>query len=291
VTVKRRWARAARCLREPLLHFLLLGVLLFVVHAWVAPADKAGQRIVVGSALVDELARQYRSVWMRPPTAQELDGLVEAWVRDEILYREGLALGLDRDDAVIKRRVRQKLEVIAEEQLARSAPGEAELAAYLADNSARFARPAVVSFEQIMFDASASPSQIERAVAAAHVALARGAASDTLGQRTILPPVQAQVPLDQVARDFGRDFAERLSQLPLGEWAGPIPSGLGVHLVRLSARSPAAVPPLEAVRSQVAREWENAQRERSRAENYRQLRAGYEVVRESPQAVTAASKP
>jgi parvulin-like peptidyl-prolyl isomerase len=283
-------ARAGRWLREPLLHFLLLGALLFVVYAWVAPSDRGGQRIVVNRALIEALTRQYSTTWMRPPTEQELDSLVETYVRDEILYREGLALGLDRDDAVIKRRVRQKLEVMAEEQLARTAPSDAELSAYLAKNATRFSQPAVLSFEQIMLDDSGGAAQLEKAAADARVAMTRGAAAETLGLRTMLPESQKQVSLDLVARDFGKEFAEQLTKIPLDEWAGPITSGLGVHLVRVTERMPAIAPPLEAVRQQVASEWENAQRERSRDENYRQLRSRYEVVIE-PKSAEVAVQP
>jgi hypothetical protein len=152
-------ASPARWWREPMLHFLLIGALLFFAYGRLNPADPAsGERIVVSQALVDDLARQYQTRWMRPASEQELAGLVEAHVRDEIMFREGVALGLDRDDPVIKRRVRQKFDVMAEEQLARAAPGDAELQAYLTQHAQRFARPARVSFEQIYFDGSACTS-------------------------------------------------------------------------------------------------------------------------------------
>jgi PPIC-type PPIASE domain len=280
-----------RWLREPLLHFLLLGALLFVIYGRVAPADKAGQRIVVSTALIVDLARQYRTTWMRPPTKQELDGLVEAYVRDEILYREGLVLGLDRDDVVIKRRVRQKLEVMAEEQLAREVPSDAELSAYLSKNAARFTHPAVLSFEQILFANSASVAQVEKVVADARKALARGLNAKNLGKQSMLPQRQEQASLDQVARDFGKAFAEQLMSAPLNQWSGPVISGVGTHLVRVTERLPANLPPLEAVRTQVAREWENEQRERSRTENYRQLHSRYQVVIEPWTSIEVTVQP
>ena len=114
--------RIRRLLQEPILHFLLIGIALFVVHGKIAAPNRAGTSIVVSQKMVDEMAREYEARWTRKPSEQELAGLVDAYVRDEILYREGLALGLDRDDALIKRRVRQKFEVIAEEESAREAP-------------------------------------------------------------------------------------------------------------------------------------------------------------------------
>ncbi len=282
--------RPARWWREPLLHFALIGALLFVVYGRVNPAADAGQRIVVTQAVVDDLARQHQARWMRPASEQELADLVEAHVRDEILYREGLALGFDRDDPVIKRRVRQKLDLMAEEQLSGAAATDVELAAYLTQNPARFTRPGTLSFEQLFFDGTASAADVERAVASARAALASGADPAKLGQPTLLPRRIDQMPTDLVARDFGAGFAEQVAQLPEGVWTGPVASGLGAHLVRVSARTPAALPPLDAVRQRVAREWENERRDRSRSESYRTLRSRYEVVIEAALAASAAAR-
>ncbi len=279
-----------RWLREPLLHFALIGALLFAAYGRMNPVAEAGHRIVVTQAVVDDLARQHQARWMRPATEKELAGLVEAHVRDEILYREGVALGLDRDDLVVKRRVRQKLDLMAEEQLAAAAPTDTELSAYLAQNAARFMQPATVSFEQVFFDGSASVAEVERAAATARAALARGADPGKLGQPTLLPRGMEQAPMDLVARDFGAGFAEQLAKLPEGVWAGPLASSLGAHLARVSSRTPAALPPLAAVRQQVARDWENERRDRSRSESYRALRGRYEVVIE-PVLAQAASAP
>jgi hypothetical protein len=279
-----------RLLREPLLHFLLIGIALFVVYGKVAAPDRAGPRIVVSQVMADEIAREYRARWGRAPSDQELGGLVASYVRDEILYREGLSLGLDRDDPVIKRRVRQKLEVIAEEQNARDVPTEADLTAYMTKNAARFLRPATASFEQIFFDGAATPADVERAVAVARVALARGANPATLGQATMLPPRVENTALDLIARDFGAAFAECLATVPVGEWVGPVASGFGAHLVRVTVRTPAALPPLEQIRPLVAREWENERRVSSRGENYQKLRSNYDVVIEAKLLPSVAAR-
>lgn len=279
---------AARWWRDPILHFLLIGGLLFWVYGRLAPMDS--ERIVVTQAMVDELARQHQARWMRPATEKELANLVDAHVRDEVMYREGLTLGLDRDDPVIKRRVRQKLDVMFEEQLAAAAPSDTELSAHLARHAARFTRPASLSFEQIFFDGSAKEPTVEQAVAAAQGALARGVDVQALGQPTLLPRSVEQQPVDRVKRDFGAAFAERLNQLPEGVWNGPVASGLGTHLVRISARTPAVLPPLDEVRQQVLRDWENERRDRSREQSYRALRERYEVVVE-PALAASASQP
>ena len=273
-------------LREPVLHFLLIGLVVFAAYGRLAPHEKSGVRIVVTQSMVDSMALEYQKRWSRPPTEQELASVVDVYVRDEILYREGMSLGLDRDDPVIKRRVRQKLEVIAEEQLARDAPTDADLAAYLEKNAERFARPGTVSFEQIYFAAATPAAEVEAARAAA----VRGSDPARLGQPTMLPPSAQNAPLDLAARDFGREFASELEKLPLDKWAGPLRSAFGQHLVRVSARTPAQNPPLAEVRAAVAREWENERRMASLTENYKALRARYEVVIEAAVAASAAAR-
>ena len=282
--------RIRRLLQEPLLHFLLIGIALFVVHDQVAAPNRAGKSIVVSEAVVDQLARDYEARWTRKASDRELDALVEAHVRDEILYREGMALGLDRDDELIRRRVRQKFEVIAEEESARSMPSDADLEAYLTANAGRFTAPAKVSFEQIFFDAHGTSADLERAIAEARRALTRGADPARLGQASMLPGRVEATAQPLVARDFGAEFARQLDVAPLGQWSGPIRSGFGAHLVRVTAREPAQRPELDAVRQAVARDWEGERRESARDENYRKLRARYTVVIEAKGRDTLAAQ-
>lgn len=278
-----------RLLQEPLLHFLLIGIALFVVYGRVAAPDRTGMNIVISEAMVDEIAREHEARWARKPTDQELAGLVDAYVRDEILYREGLALGLDRDDALIKRRVRQKFEVIAEEQSAGDAPSDADLNAYIYKNASRFLLPATVSFEQIFFDHARTPD-VERAVAVASAAVARGADPSKLGQASMLPGRVEHTAQDLVARDFGSQFAVQVETAPLGQWSGPISSTFGTHLVRVTGRTPAALPELGAIRQTAAREWENERRATSRSDSYRKLRERYTVVIEAKRVAALAAR-
>ena len=281
--------RIRRLLQEPLLHFLLMGIALFVVHGMVAPPNRA-DTIVVSEKIVDALAREHEVRWTRKPSDQELAGLVDAYVRDEILYREGLALGLDRDDAQIKRRIRQKFEVIAEEQGASEAPSDADLTAYVAKNASRFLLPATVSFEQIFFNNAETPADVERAVAAARIAVARGADSSKLGRASLLPNRVESTAQGMVARDFGAAFAQQIETAPLGQWSGPIASSFGTHLVRVTARAPAALPELHRIRQIVARDWENERRANSRSDSYQKLRERYTVVVEAKRSASLAAR-
>jgi hypothetical protein len=269
-----------RLVHEPLLHFLLIGLALFVYFSSGASDEAEDKRLVVSQAQVELLARQFETTWHRLPTDQELAHLVETYVHDEILYREGRSLGLDRDDPVIKRRVRQKLELMAEEITAGESPSDAELDAYLQAHPATFTRPTLVTFEQIFIGTEGSDG-IDSRLAAARLALEHGGDPETLGQSTMLPSREDKAAVDLVAKRFGVQFGAQLETVPLGQWTGPVVSGFGLHLVRVRERIPATLPSLEEARSLVAGRWESERRTRALEEHYRRLRQDYRVTIET----------
>jgi len=269
--------RIRKLLAEPMLHFLVIGIALFAAYRWTAPSDSGGRRIVIAQGVVDDLVTQHVAARGREPSARELNRLIESYVHDEILYREGVRLGLERDDIVVKRRVRQKIEMIAEEDASTRAPSDADLSAYLVANQARFVQPAILTFDQVFIGESRSGPAVVQVVAVTHDALRKGADPEELGKPTLLPHRMTRTPADLVARDFGPAFAAALEQAPVGEWVGPIDSSFGAHYVRVSARTPAAAPPLAAVRDQVVREWENDRRQRARNDAYTKMRSEYQV--------------
>lgn len=262
---------------EPLLHFLLLGLGLFALYGLVAPEGTADREIVVTDDIVAMLAKRHALVWQRPPTGPELDGLIEAHIREEILYREGVAAGLDRDDPVIRRRVVQKIEVLGEERGAQAAPDEAELQTWLQNNAARYARPPLLSYQQVMFDPVRHGSGLEAAFKAALARLKAGADPGRLGDSSLLPVREAGVPLDRLEREYGEDFAAALAALPVGSWEGPIRSGFGVHIVRVDSRTEGEAATLAEVRAAVERDWENDRRKTASEAWYQQLRSEYTI--------------
>lgn len=273
-------------LREPLLHFLLIGLGLFVLYGQVSPGDSDGHSIRIGQRQADAIVAQYQAQWNRPPSMEELRALIETQVRDEILYREGRSLGLDRDDAVIQRRVRQKYDLIAEDENTPAAPGDAVLDAWRRAHASQFTQPAVVTFDQMFFNPSTTtPAEVARVSAT----LARG--GDARGQSSMLPAHVDATALDMVARDFGDGFAKALATAPVGRWIGPVASGYGVHLVRISTRTSPALPPLAEVRAEVLREWENDQRIRAREAGYARLRADYDVAIDASQLAGVSRAP
>jgi len=271
-----------RLLREPLLHFLLLGAAIFVAYGLVSPrGSDAPATIVVTSGRVENLAAGFAVLWGRRPTDAELDGLIEDWVREEIATREALALGLDKDDPVIRRRLRQKLEFLSDDAVAQEAPTDADLGAYLQAHRETFFVEPRLTFRQVYLDPQQHRDRIDRDSAQVLAQLRQhGAETDasTSGDSTLLPPVLDDVPASEVAKQFGEPFAATLLEIPVGRWEGPVESSYGVHLVRVSERTEGHLPELSDVRDAVQSEWENARRQDATASFYRELRERYTVT-------------
>jgi hypothetical protein len=282
-------------LREPLVHFLLLGAALFALDAWLRPAATAraaSTEIIVSEARIASLAQNFRRTWQRPPTNEELDGLVESFVREEVMVREALALGLDRDDAIIRRRLQQKMEFVSEEAAASARPTDAQLAGYLATHADAFRVEPVVTFAQLYLDPRKRGAALQADAERLLGALNGGRPVDPAqaGDRLLLlEPHYADVPQAEVARLFGSDFAAALIKLPPGRWTGPVQSGYGTHLVRVESMTPGRLPTLDEVRPLVEREWANARRQEIGKAFYDKLRARYTVKVQRPEHRKAAS--
>jgi len=279
--------RASRWLREPLLHFLLAGGALFLLHGLLTRGEpRAPGEIVVSEARMEFLAEGFARTWMRPPTPQELQGLVDEHVAEEVYYREAVALGLDRDDTVVRRRLRQKLEFLFDDVAETAEPTDAQLEAYLEEHAEKFADPARLSLRQVLFSAArgdGARSEAERVLA--ELRSGPGPADpQQLGDPTLLPPALESASLEQIAGTFGSDFASRLEGAPLGQWTGPVPSGFGLHLVRVDRREAGSLPKLAGIRASVVREWQADQRRRANDAFLARLRAEYEVRLEADPA-------
>jgi hypothetical protein len=277
-----------RILREPLLHFLVLGAGLFVLNAVLDP-DGGGERpdrIVVDARQTERLAEQFQRTWMRPPTRRELDGLVEEHVKEEILYREALALGLDRDDLVIRRRMRQKMEFLNADLAEREQPTDADLRTFMEVRPEMFRSPGRVSLRQIYLDPDGPDGPVAERARDVLKRLSAdpegGTSADAEGDPTLLPRELNAATEAGVARIFGDAFAAALADAPVGRWFGPVESGYGVHLVRVSAREPGRLPALDEVRPAVEREWSAARRAEADSRFYEALRARYAVEIEMP---------
>ena len=277
-----------RILREPLLHFVLLGAALFALDSVLGQrtVEAGGGDIVVSQGRIRNLTALFTKTWQRPPSTDELRSLVEDYILEEALYREGLALGVDRDDTIIRRRVRQKMEFIVDDIFELAEPSVAELEAWLAEHAESYERPGRFTFRQVYLNPDRRGASL-RSDAAALLAQLRLSDSTSdpreLGDGSLLQHAFADAGADTVAKSFGQAFAERLSEQPTGEWSGPVESEFGLHLVFIDARTEGQLPALAEVRGAVARDWNYTQREQSSKLFYEEVLKRYRVSIEWPQ--------
>jgi hypothetical protein len=265
-------------LKEPLLHFAVLGVGLFALYRLVTgDGPSVPNEIVVDAPRIAALADAFERSWRRPPTAAEIDGVVESYVRDEVLYREGVALGLERDDPVIRNRIRLKMEVIGDGAQSRIA--EADLQAWLDANPDRYATLARYDVRQVFFDPAThrAPHDVELESALRELRRDPDGDPGAWGDQTLLPSALTDATRADVAAQFGDELAAALEDAPPGRWFGPVASSYGEHLLRVDLREPREAAPLAAVRGAVERDLRYARDQAARDAQYARLRARYIV--------------
>jgi len=269
-----------RLLREPLVHFLGLALLIIVAYWVIGPRqDDAETVIVVSPGRIEQLSAVFARTWQRPPTDQELKGLIDDFVKEEIYVREARKLGLDADDTVIRRRLRLKMEFLSDAEAELIPPTDQQLMQYLSDHAASFAKPPLYSFDQVNFSLDRRGPSAETDARTALVALNGAEPPDPggLGDPTLLPSSLDDVDPATISRAFGEAFVESMRTLPIGDWSGPVASVYGLHLVRLRARQEGAAPTLADVRDQVLREWMHARKQEIEAQRLNALLARYTV--------------
>jgi hypothetical protein len=278
-----------RILREPLLHFLLIGAAIFGVHAYLRPAvggAEASRQIALGLDDLNQLALSFQAQWRRLPTPEELSRLVEDRVREEVLYREALALGLDENDSIVKRRMAQKMQFLAEDVASAHEPGEEELKAWYAKNGDGFAIPTRVSFRHAYFSPDRRGPRTREDAAQALGKLA-GRPEDSPLAASLADPFMFQDyygdrTSEQLASEFGPGFAQAVAGLTPGSWQGPIESGYGWHLVFVDSLDPGRTPDFEEVLADVKTAWLSDQKEQAWRKAYDEMRAKYTVLLPAP---------
>lgn len=279
-------------LREPLVHFLALGALLFLFFAWRGGSGPGSSRIVITPGVVEHLASGFARTWQRPPADAELKGLIDDYVKEEIATREAVGMGLDRDDTIIRRRLRQKLEFLVEDAASSSPPTDAELEAWLKMHPESFRAEPQLAFRQVYLSPQRRGASLRRDAEKVLARLRAGGpdvATDRLGDATMLPAEQPMEPLREVTRSFGEDFAQALMKIEPGQWTGPVESPYGLHLVLVRDRLAAAAPQLPEIRPMVEREVLAERRKRDLDALYERLLVKYTVTIEKPKPAPAAS--
>ena len=272
------------------MHFLALGALVFFLfHLTTDRGETLDGKIVATRGKVEQLVTGFSRTWQRLPTQEELDGLVEDSIREEVLYREALAMRLDKDDTIVRRRMRQKLEFLTEDTAAAAPSTDADLQGWLDKHPDKFRVEPTLAFSQVYLNATHAG---DNASAAASKVLAQldsageSVAAAELGDTTMLPHQFPLSRVDEIASVFGDEFARRVAQLEGGRWIGPIQSGYGWHIVYVSERTEGRPKPLSEVRDAVQRDWLAARRKEIIDATYSKMREKYAVIVEglAPQA-------
>jgi len=275
-------------LNEPLLHFLVIGAMIFVLFSVVnrEEVNLDGKKIVVSAGDIERLTANWSKKWNRPPMETELKGLVESYIKEEVYYREALALGLDQDDTILRRRLMQKMEFLSNDLVDLINPDETALKDYFLENKGKYELPSRISFTHIYFSADKNGSQIFDA-AGKVLADIRASSRSILRAPDRGDPFMLQYDFTletpfEVARSFGQGFAEQIFQTETDNWQGPIESGYGLHLVRISEKVDARMPELASVIDKVRTDYMFEQRQKTNKAIYERFKERYEIVIEMP---------
>ena len=273
-----------RWLREPLLHFLLLGALVFVAYQLLSGGGRSSDEIFISRGQQENLLNTFSRTWQRPPTPQEFQGLLKDYIRQEIAYRESKAMGLEQDDIVIRRRLRQKLELLAEDVASLVPPTDEQLQTYLDQHDEDFMVEPRLTLRQVYFSTDRRGGSAEQDA----LELLQRITTDgpdggfeNFGDPLPLPPRMQNLREGEIARLFGTVFTDSLTGIEIGRWAGPIESGFGLHLVFIEERVEGRLPQLDEVREAVQREWLSQRRREAVDGLYDRLAENYTIEIES----------
>ena len=284
--------RISKLLREPLIHFLLIGLALFLVFKIGGGQEsQSPDEIVVSQGVIESLVMSWEKTWQRPPLPHEIEGLIESYIKEEVLYREALAMGLEKDDTIIKRRLGQKMKFLFEDVADQAQVTDEQLTQYLAENEETYSIDPQFTFSHVYLNPDKRRENLEEdaRLLLAELLRSQGAGGAALyGDSLMLPYSFDSLPAGDVDRQFGTGFAVQLLELQTGEWTGPVRSGFGVHLVFIEEKVEGRVPDLEEVRNAVERDLVAQRRRDANEKIYQRLRERYTVTIERPE--TADSK-
>lgn len=287
--------RLPAILGEPLVQFVAIGTMLAAAFALIpeepgGPEANTAEIIRVGEGRILQLQSLFERTWQRPPTPAELDGLIDSFVREEVLYRAGGDLRLDKDDAVVRRRIAQKMGFLMEPAPGEIEPTKEDLERHLADFPARFRTSPRLTFEQVFIDTLKHEASATAAADQALAALKAGANPAEIGDSTLLPALLENERLENVVRIFGSAFADALLETMPGEWVGPLASPFGVHIIRIGKRLPARDPDIAQVHEAVAADWTAMRRREVAEERFQALKARYTIEIAHPDGAAATSE-
>jgi len=285
----------SRAAREPLVHFFAVALVLFAAYSVLHSADQepSGTSIAITQGRVNQIAESFRLLAGRMPSRAELQALVNDFIDEEIDYREAIAMGLDADDTIVRRRMRQKLEFLVEDADASEEPSDAQLAAWLEQHVTEYRVPERIAFRQILASHDTRGARAATDAAALRDKLNAGANPEELGDASMLPAVLPLTTREGVTTLFGETFARHVFEQPHAceDWFGPVASPLGAHDVRIVSREPARDPVFADVRDQLRSDWIEARRMAKREEFQARLRKRYQVTVDWPEPYASQPAP
>ena len=279
-----------KLLREPLVHFMFIGAVIYALYGLFAEpvVEETDKTIVISSGEIEWMQTSWQKRWNRPPTAQEFDGLIQQYIKETVLYREALTMGLNQHDQVIRRRLAQKLEFLAKDLVALTPPTEDELMAYFEEHQSRYQAPTLYTFTQVFFDPDKrDDTTLADAEKAKATLIAQGENIDdpgALGDGLMLQNYYPQKDRAEIQRQLGSGFTETLLTLAPGQWHGPVLSGFGVHLVYVNGIDEPPPPLFDKLRERVTEDWRLDRGEELNKQFYTSLRDQYTIVIEEPEA-------
>jgi hypothetical protein len=283
-----------KLIREPFIHFLLLGAAIFIAHRLVSGrVDNQPEKIVITQGQITSMVIGFSRTWQRPPTREELEGLIRDRVREEVYSRKAIAMGLDRDDPIIRRRLQQKLAFVTDDVAAVPEPTDPELADYLKTHAGGFGVDRKFTFRQVYLDPNGRREHLTQDANELLIQLrkqGRNADLSSIGDAFLLEHRFEAARTTEITKQFGDKFAAKLADAPIGQWFGPVESGYGTHLVFVEERTEGRQPELAEVRDAVRREWTNARRLESNEKFFQNLLKQYEVVVEKIDPAKADQK-
>lgn len=272
-----------RMIKDPLFHFFLIGAAIFGLYGLLEDESEADRQNIINvtESDIDQLKAFWQKQWQRPPTREELDRLVEDRIREQVMYREALALGLEKDDTIVRRRLVQKMDFLVADVSLPGDPAPAVLQDYYQAHPDRYREPARLSFTHIFFSVDLRGERAEQEAGAVLETLRKTAAQniypDQYGDRFMLKNTYTNSSTDEIARDLGREFADKIIELPEQLWQGPVASGYGLHLVYISDVKASRLRDFDEVTEQVKNDYLFDLRREANEQIYQKFRERYEI--------------
>jgi len=276
--------RLTRLFKEPLIQFLIIGAAIYGAYALFGSPeeDYRDNIILVDSNRINAMISEWESRWQRPPTRQEIDGLIQQYIKEDVLYRQAVSMGLNEDDPITRRRMAQKLEFLTSDLAQMQEPAEGELEAFFEENEENYRDPDRISFSQIFIDpdarGDATLDDADEILAQLKAQGEPGEEALDMGDRFMLQNYFASATELDVRRQLGSGFSEAVMKLEPGRWHGPVLSGYGVHLVYVFAFQAAPAPQFEAVRERVLEDWHTVKREEFNQQFLESLKERFEII-------------